>query len=60
MISVNIDSPDEDLARLHSANGDQSPIEFENSFRKVSGCTEPEQLPKSGEREFDDLCVVVV
>lgn len=25
------------LERLHSSNGDQSPIEFENSLRKVSG-----------------------
>jgi putative transposase len=25
------------LERLHSSNGDQSPIEFENSFRNVSG-----------------------
>jgi putative transposase len=25
------------VERLHSANLDQSPIEFENSFRKVSG-----------------------
>jgi putative transposase len=25
------------LERLHSSNGDQSPIEFENSFKKVSG-----------------------
>jgi putative transposase len=25
--------------RLHSSNGTQSPIEFENSFRKVSGWT---------------------
>jgi putative transposase len=25
------------VERLHSANADQSPIEFENSFRKVSG-----------------------
>ena len=28
--------------RLHSANLDQSPIEFENSFRKVSGWSGPE------------------
>jgi transposase InsO family protein len=27
------------LERLHSSNGDQSPIEYENSFRKVSGWT---------------------
>jgi putative transposase len=27
------------VERLHSANADQSPIEFENSFRKVSGWT---------------------
>ena len=26
-----------DLERLHSSNGDQSPIEFENSFMNVSG-----------------------
>jgi putative transposase len=25
------------LERLHSSNGDQSPIEYENSFRNVSG-----------------------
>jgi len=25
------------LERLHSSNGDQSPIEFENSFMNVSG-----------------------
>ncbi|MFT6909915.1 MAG: putative transposase [Oleiphilaceae bacterium] len=25
------------VERLHSANADQSPIEFENSFREVSG-----------------------
>jgi putative transposase len=27
------------LERLHSSNGDQSPIEYENSFRNVSGWT---------------------
>jgi putative transposase len=27
------------LERLHSSNGDQSPIECENSFRNVSGWT---------------------
>jgi putative transposase len=30
--------------RLHSANLDQSPIEFERSFRNVSGWSWPEQL----------------
>ncbi len=27
------------LERLHSSNGDQSPVEYENSFREVSGWT---------------------
>ena len=27
------------LERLHSANGDQSPINYENSLKKVSGWT---------------------
>ena len=27
------------LERLHSSNGDQSPIEYENSLRNVSGWT---------------------
>jgi putative transposase len=27
------------LERLHSSNGDRSPIEYENSFRNVSGWT---------------------
>jgi putative transposase len=27
------------VERLHSANLDQSPIEFENPFKKVSGCS---------------------
>jgi putative transposase len=32
------------VERLHSANLDQSPIEFENSFRKVFGWSSPKQL----------------
>jgi len=32
------------VERLHSANADQSPIDFEISFRKVSGWTWPEQF----------------
>jgi len=27
------------LERLHTANGDQSPTNYEYSLRKVSGCT---------------------
>ncbi len=29
----------DNLERLHSANGDQSPINYENSLKKVSGWT---------------------
>ena len=27
------------LARLHTTTGDQSPINYDNSLKKVSGCT---------------------
>lgn len=28
-----------DVERLHSSNGDQSPVEYDSSFGKVSGLT---------------------
>jgi len=31
------------LERLHTTNGDQSPINYENSLNKVSGISWPEQ-----------------
>ena len=33
------------LERLHTTNGDQSPINYENSLKKVSGRTGPVQNP---------------